>query len=345
MGEKILLFTFDYELFLGRQSGSVEKCLIEPTKRLLDIFDAYHISHAIFFIDTTYLIRLKGIIGQSENTKRDWDKIKGQLTDILKKGHYIFPHLHPHWLDAVYDTERNQWKLTDLSKYRFNNLSDAEKEELFNQSVSILNEISFPINSSYTIDGYRAGGWSLQPFGVFSPYFNKYGIKYDFSVLPGKHQFTNAQFYDYRDIPGKPVYRFSNQVEKENKDGEFTEIAITTLRYPPVIQKLDWYWQKVLWRMNSRSSGDGHGVISKPLPGYEVTDNHGNEYLERASIELMNRVTWPVYKRYIAKNNYIQFISHPKMLSPHNFHMLEKLLSWATEKYSIETDFKKVLIA
>ncbi len=303
------------------------------------------ISRAIFFIDTTFLIRLKDLVDQNEYARQDWGKITKQLTEIVKKGHYIFPHLHPHWLNAVFDINSHQWKLFDLSKYRFNNLTDAEKGDIFAQSVNILNEISFPVNSSHSIDGYRAGGWSLQPFDVFSPYFNKYGLKYDFSVLPGKYQFTNAQFFDYREIPDKPVYRFSRQVEQEDKDGEFTEIAITTLRYPPLTQKMDWYWQKILWRMNNRASGDGHGVISKSLPGYEVADNQGNDYLERASIELMNWVTWPVYKRYIAKNDYLQFISHPKMLSPHNFHMLEKLLSWATERYSIETDFKKVLIA
>ncbi len=343
MGEKLLLFTFDYELFLGRQSGSVEKCLIEPTERLLAIFDAYSISSAIFFIDTTYLIRLKDLVDQNEYARRDWEKITNQLTDIVKKGHYIFPHLHPHWLDAVYDTNSHQWKLPDLSKYRFSNLTDVEKEEIFDQSMKILSEITIPAVPSYSINGYRAGGWSLQPFEAFQPYFRKHRIKYDFSVLQGKHQFTSAQFYDYREIPGKTVYRFSKQVEKEDKGGEFTEIAITTLRYPPMTQKMDRYWQKILWRMHDRSSGDGHGVVSQPLQGYEATDNQGNDYLERASIELMNWVTWPVYKKYIAKNNYIQFISHPKMLSRHNFHMLEKMLSWVTQKYSIETDFKKVL--
>lgn len=343
MGEKILLFTFDYELFLGRRSGSVEKCLIEPTKRLLDIFDTYHISSAIFFIDTTYLIRLKEIVDHNEDARRDWDKIRNQLTEIIQKGHYIFPHLHPHWLDAVYDANDNQWKLADLSKYRFNNLSDTDKAEVFDQSMKILNEISFPVDSSYSIDGYRAGGWSLQPFETFLPYFDKHRIKYDFSVLPGKHQFTTAQFYDYRKVPDKAIYRFGKQVEDEDEIGNFTEIAITSLRYPLLTQKMDRYWQKILWKMNNRSVGDGHGVISQPLQGYEVSDNQENNNLERASIELLNRATWPVYKRYIAKNNYIQFISHPKMLSRHNFHMLEKMLSWVTQTYSIETDFKKVL--
>lgn len=342
MGTKILLFTFDYELFLGRQSGSVQKCLLDPTKRLLRIFDTHQIRNAIFFVDTTYLIRLKKMADLHENARKDWELIKNQLNEIAQKGHYIFPHLHPHWQDAVYDQTTNQWILSDITKYRFSSLSDFEREEVFDQSIQVLHDILDLVNSYAFAEGFRAGGWSLQPFETFRPYFKKHKIKFDFSLLPGKCQFTNAQYYDYRICPDKPVYRFGNKVEKEDTKGDFTEIAITTLRYPMMVATMDRCWQKVLWRLRNRSSGDGDGVIAKTLNGFEENEKQ-NKYLERASIELLNWATWPVYKKNIAKNNYMQFISHPKMLSGHNFFMLEKLLSWINRHYSIETDFKKAL--
>jgi len=56
--EKTLLFTFDYELFLGERSGDVIESVITPTQDVLNILDEYKIK-AIFFVDTTWLIKLK----------------------------------------------------------------------------------------------------------------------------------------------------------------------------------------------------------------------------------------------------------------------------------------------
>ena len=41
MESKQVLFTFDYELFLGHRSGSVENCMILPTKKLLEVLKKY----------------------------------------------------------------------------------------------------------------------------------------------------------------------------------------------------------------------------------------------------------------------------------------------------------------
>ncbi|MBK7667512.1 MAG: hypothetical protein IPJ32_09355 [Sphingobacteriaceae bacterium] len=50
-----LLFTFDYELFLGKRSGTVENCILKPTDKILELFSKYKVTKAIFFVDTTYL--------------------------------------------------------------------------------------------------------------------------------------------------------------------------------------------------------------------------------------------------------------------------------------------------
>ena len=63
---KRLLSTFDYELFLGPASGSVDRCLLEPTQKLLDLFDRFQLPHAIFFVDSTYLLRLEEVAATHE---------------------------------------------------------------------------------------------------------------------------------------------------------------------------------------------------------------------------------------------------------------------------------------
>ena len=76
-----ILFTFDYELFLGANSGTVEKCLLEPTNLLINLFDKFSIKNAIFFVDTSYLIRLEQ--EQGDLCKRDLELIKDIYGDEL----------------------------------------------------------------------------------------------------------------------------------------------------------------------------------------------------------------------------------------------------------------------
>lgn len=342
MIQKYILFTFDYELFLGRKSGSVQKCLIEPTKRLLSIFDHYKIYNALFFIDTAYLMRLEQIAEQNINARKDLFDITNQLKKILEKGHYIYPHLHPHWLDADYDENTNEWSLNNLSKYRFGNLTSEQQNEIFSNSMRILSAITTEIKPEYPINAYRAGGWSIQPFSVFEPYFDKFNIKYDFSVMPGKFQFTNAQYYDFRKISAGNAYRFSNSIENYDPDGRFTELPITTMTLPGHARLLDRVWLKILWKLNIRSGGDGKGVVPQSINGGTNPSGYPDKS-ERTSIELLDRITIFYYKKYLDRYSYIQFISHPKMLSSHNIKTFRIFLDWATKKFVIQTDFQKII--
>src|SRR5690348_16235613 len=94
---KHLLITFDYELFLGEKSGSVEKCVIEPSKKILTLLSKYN-AIAIFFLDTTWLLKLKQVSESHPAAKESFTKVVLQLQQAVKNGHYIFNHLHPHWI-------------------------------------------------------------------------------------------------------------------------------------------------------------------------------------------------------------------------------------------------------
>jgi hypothetical protein len=50
-------FTFDFELFLGSDSGSIEDCLVPQTIRILNLFENYK-AVGLFFIDSSYLLKL-----------------------------------------------------------------------------------------------------------------------------------------------------------------------------------------------------------------------------------------------------------------------------------------------
>ncbi|MCB0482441.1 MAG: hypothetical protein KDC83_13515 [Flavobacteriales bacterium] len=332
--KKKILFTFDYELFLGAKSGSVLKCLIEPTEKVINVLNTYSFL-GIFFVDTTYLTRLK-----SQNEKRaqeDFLLVKNQILSLVSQGHYVFPHIHPHWLDATYQKETNSWTLESTSKYRFEALSTEERELIFRSSIETLKEITNQCNPDYKIDSFRAGGWCIQPFADFRPFFSRFNIQNEFSVLTGQSYNSKAQQFDFRKIEFPEIYRFSNNVTLKDAKGEFTEFPISTMRISTTHIFLNRLWLKYLWKTGDRSIGDGQGVRA------EEGATIGRSDLEMISIELLNRFKLFAYLSYTDNHEYIQFISHPKMLSPHNISIFKKYLKAVNKRYKVETDFKKLM--
>ena len=334
---KCILITFDYELFLGEKSGSINHCLIEPTKRLLSTFKKNEVKPAIFFVDTTYLIQLENQIARYPRAEKDYLAIRSQLIDILRDGHILFIHLHPHWIDADYDPSNNEWSLTNYRYYRFHNLEKDQKAEIFANSVRILEEIQDEAGIHYPLNGYRAGGWSLTPFCDFKPYFDKYGINYDFSVISRSFDHTTAQDYDYRDIKGLSWYLFNNEVIQAVKNGQFCEHPISTIRISHSRDLIDKVWRKIFWKLGYKSLGNGIGVKPKFL---DIDNQDQNYSYIDLSIENLLPSTINPYKNYINNHNYIQFLSHPKMVSKINLYYWNKLLRWIQKNHDVNYHYK-----
>jgi hypothetical protein len=340
-----LLFTFDYELFLGERSGTVHECMIDPTNQLLEIFRKHDVS-AIFFVDTTYLLRLRD--NPSPQCKKDFNTVADQLKLMVRLGHYVYPHIHPHWLDAIYIPDINQWELTSIERYRFHNISEADREFVFKGSLDVLNSILLREFPDYKIDGFRAGGWSLQPFSDFKPYFEKYGIIYDFSVLPGTYQFSNAQHFDFTLAPQKPVYHFDNDVNIESTDGRFVELVSSILHVTPLVNFLHKMHLRWLYRVAwDHTYGKGRGQRSVEDSNLKPAGKNGssihNPQHQPVSIETMSMVKFTLYSRYLASHTYMQFVSHPKMLSLHSMRTLNRFLQKSKNKYEVEFDFKSFI--
>ncbi len=329
--QKNILFTFDYELFLGAKSGSVQNCLLKPTALLLHLFEKYKFNKLIFFVDTTYLLKLK----QLKNNKaiNDYKLIIEQLKKINSHGHYIFPHIHPHWLDAIYNERTNDWNLSNASKYRFHNIDKDEREILFNDSIILLKDV---IGTDRSIDGYRAGGWCIQPFTDFKPYFEKHSIKYEFSVLPQQVNTNNIQYYNFENVTHNSIYKFNNAVDVVDNLGSYTEYSISNVEIPLLNNFCNRLFLKYLWKTGNRNFGDGNGAI--------ISDNKNIVDLskEMISIELLTKVRLPIYKNFINKFDYMQFISHPKMISKHNLKCLELFLDFVLNNYPINSDFRTI---
>jgi len=93
-----IAFTWDYELFFGEKSGSVQQCMLEPTNELLRLAEK-HGAKFTFFPDAGYLVHAK----KNEQTLSDLALVIEQIKHWDAKGHETGLHIHPHWEDVLFE--------------------------------------------------------------------------------------------------------------------------------------------------------------------------------------------------------------------------------------------------
>ena len=230
MKKKKIILSFDYELLFGDCSGTVQKTLIEPTNQLLDAMDSVGFK-GNFFVDWQMLKYLK----EEGNVRTDSDYafIESQLKDIIRRGHRIELHIHPHWVDAKYNGD-GTWDFSDFKHYCLNSFTEEEIVGLFEEGTELLTNIAREVDPFYEIVAFRAGGWAIQPFQLLRPAFEKVGIKIDSSTMSGVKIITDYSSCDFINIPvsSKGYYNFADEVEKEDSEGKFIEVPISSVKLP-----------------------------------------------------------------------------------------------------------------
>jgi len=338
---KNVLLTFDYELFQGKKSGTVENCLLIPTAKIIDCLKRKK-AVAIFFVDMMYLYSLKDAAKLHAKAERDYRLIERQIIDIANNGHYVFNHLHPHWLDATYNPIDNNWELIDTSKYSFESLTESQREFVFDASMSLLMQILDKAERRESPDGYRAGGLYIQPFLTFDRYFQMYGLKYDFSVLiDAEGELENKSGRFNFSCVDKNIYTFSTDVTKVDLNGPYIEYAMRFVKIPIIHRLLN----SAFFRLFSRGKyhqrfGDGLSTSNK----IKSTTLKAFTSTEVFSVEMLNDIKLPLYLRELNRNNYLHLISHPKLVSKYNLQVFEKLLEQINLLHNVEYDFKKFII-
>lgn len=248
-----VLLTFDYEMFLG-QSGTIDRCLVSSTNQLLKTLARYDM-HVTFFVDATFLSFLK----KQENVSQ-LSKIEDNILSILNNGHRVELHIHPQWIDAVVQNGGSAFR---FKNYRYYSLRDCPNEvgvSLFDDAITLLSSICQRHDSRYEIKGYRAGGWCVDAFAVVEPFFKRYNLLFDSSVLPGLKKDGNIQSYDYTDISlDIPVYRFNMDVHCCEENGLYYEVPISIYEARPYVK-----YSRILSRnLNKKKTitfGDGLSI-------------------------------------------------------------------------------------
>lgn len=316
--QKLILLTFDYELFFEK-SGTLENSILKPVNDLIDVFDRHGV-RATFFIDVLHYIR-----AMDDARTRDSAKlIKEQLQVLVSKGHRIELHLHPHWLDAKF--EDGEWLFPSYRYYRLQNLPEEKITDLFISGVEVLEDIAKEVDPTYKVIAFRAGGWCIQPFDKLKEGFIKSGIKVDSTVARGMKAKTDIHYYDFIEAPRSEFYRFSDDPIQIDDNGLFYEIPITLFDKnlaDKVISKITKYLRAQDFRIYGDGAwiGSNIGQVDKPSLLKRLASSEEMFSLQDATPAVLAR------KVNSTGNLLVNVISHPKRLSQISFVAVERLFT------------------
>jgi hypothetical protein len=300
---KNICLTFDYELYFGKKSGTVENCLLKPTNEILKVLNRNG-QKATFFIDVLFLERLESVLKETPSYK----KIIDQLHHMIVSGHRIELHLHPHWLDAKYTD--GQWVFPHYNHYGLQSLPDTTITDLFVRGTQFLEEIARQVDSSYKVLVFRAGGWGIQPFSKLKDGFIKAGIKIDSTVMPGFSDWGGLQVFDFSHAPDLSFWKFSDDPCCPNDQGSFWEIPISVYQRR-FIERLSYFFYMRI--SEDIPFGDGQGLLPANQPISSVLSRLRSPGLSLLTTDEANKSGILRYIEESEKDLFV-IINHPKMM-------------------------------
>lgn len=321
-----VFLTYDYELFFGEHTGSVEKCLIQPTERLLQISKEHSVPMT-FFVDVGYLIKLEEFAVKHPELQRDREKVLNQIEQMIQSGNDVQLHIHPHWEKSYYS--EGKWVVVTDGAYKLADFSDEEIRSIVTRYKKYIDNLIGRETSTF-----RAGGWCIQPFDRLEKIFRELDLIYDSSVFPGG-SFTSPHYdFDFTKAPKKARYRFDSDVCEEVENGYFTEFPISSWRYSPLF-----YWRLyILGRLfpaRHKMLGDGK-FLSQPGRKTSVLTNFTWNHVSSDGFyaSKLNRCIRSFSERGFSD---MVIIGHPKSMTLFSFEQLEKFIGNWYNKHSFIT--------
>ena len=310
------LLGLDYELFLGTRPGSVERCLLEPTDAIAGVMEKYGFRFTLF-VDATFLLQLQKYAGKYAKIATDLTRIEEHLRRLVKRGHDVQLHVHPHWEDCTFDG--TQWS-PNTNRYRLHNFADSEIRSILRESKALLANLA-----GCDIFAFRAGGWCLQPFSQIAPALRDEGIWLDSTVFVGGQSKDRQRWYDFTSAPNRSFWRFSDDPIVEDQTGEFVEVPISTHKLSPLF-----FWGIAL---RKKLGGARH----QPFGDGGLMQADGKYYWQRLTQSTFSAVSMDgvksdmlevAYRSHAGKGaTILNVIGHPKSLTRYALMRLDEFLS------------------
>lgn len=334
---KKVILTVDYELFFGTKSGSVSECMIEPTERLLNLLENYKSKMTLFW-DILHFYKLLELENRFPELKKERISIESQIKKIIRMGHDVQLHIHPHWLDAKY--EGGKWNFT-YNRFRIHELSEEKKPLDINtilgcitKSVKLMEHIIRQEDPNYQVSVFRAGGYLKDPFPRLKAALLENGIRIDSSVSLGLYSNNGNLSYDYRQYNSNKEFAQKIVFHEEGIE----EIPIASIKIP-IIRHI---YYKSLRKFKYRD-------LYKHKRGIGIRNKCGNEkILRKISKVFFNRVeqftfdnNFPEKISYLIDSvpEYSTLIVHSKFLNESIFNSIDNKLLRKEIKFISIKDF------
>ena len=331
MKKKKIILTIDYELFLGKETGTVRESLIEPTGRLLGSLEKNDSKMTVFW-DILHYYRLLEYENKYPELKQDRLLIEEQIFDMVRRGHDIQLHLHPHWLDAVY--EDGKWVFT-YERFKLLSLSDINNPDDINTitgcvtiTKKLMEDLIRKIDPSYKITAFRAGGYLIEPFCRVRDALYLNDIRIDSSVCPYLVNNNGDFSYDFLFYPTELKYGFEYTPQNKVETGRFTEVPITTVKIPRFLNIFFTLIRIIKYpSLESERKGTGAGEYS--LSDEKITVKKFIPFLHPRINQLTTDSNYEERFNYIFKKvpDYSTMILHPKLLNTHTLTLLDNYLT------------------
>ncbi len=199
-----ILYSADYELFLGGNYCDEQEVLIDPTQDLLDRCREMDVPLTLF-ADTSSILRYR-----EQNIAGFPDLAENQLKDALVRGHDVQSHVHPHW---NYTRIEGRRYTVNPDYFLLGNL-DRDPAALYAKVLSnlvtsrdYLHQLLRPVRKDYRCIAFRAGGYGLQPHApVILKALAEAGFMIDSSIVPGLVVRSSVNEIDFSRVPRRANY-------------------------------------------------------------------------------------------------------------------------------------------
>lgn len=292
-----IILTNDYEI-CGNGGGDVDKCIIEPTKKMLAIASKHGVPVTLM-LDIAEYNAFTNEYQKGNLSDNIALKIRSQLIEAIRSIHDVQLHLHPQWLNYKYDKDNNEWEL-DLSLWRTSSLEKQMLKQILIESKTQLETLFKPINSEYSCMAFRAGAWCIQPEKNVLEALFEAGFMIDTSVSLKQKLVNEYTNYDFSAIKNRPYWYCKKDFNEDLKTG-ILELPVQSI-------KILFFERVFRYFFNKFSSGLSSGCICKPFQKKnksQLTDYFKSAYLKldycKYSYKDLMRIIRKIEKKH---NNY-----------------------------------------
>jgi len=207
-----ILYSGDYEVFMGGNYFPEAEIVIESASRALEAFESIDIP-VTYFADMLCFWRYREL-GMDDFP----DQVDRQLKDVIKRGHDVQMHIHPHWPQTEIDRRDD-----GSSHYTFDHkwlYPGAHMGSIYDYMIRYLREgkeylesLLQEVDPMYKCVAYRAGAYGIMPGDkeiIAALEDSNYVI--DSSVVPGyPGKAPENPIVNFRDAPQLGNYRLSRE--------------------------------------------------------------------------------------------------------------------------------------